>query len=120
MGGALPRLGLKARALCVKIGSVDSEDERELQAWATRLTTSTDPERKAMGKALLMLLRQIESLRSELERLPDMPPTPGNRAQPVDVQATGELALEDIPAFPSGNSGLRFRLRNAAYRRRRS
>jgi hypothetical protein len=39
---------------------VDKSQEQELRAWALSLSGSGEPDRRAMAKAIVMLLGQIE------------------------------------------------------------
>lgn len=69
---------------------VDRTQEVQLRTWAEALCDAAESDRRAMGKAILMLLDQIESLRAELELqvLPDgQPPAP---AQPPEHDAASE------------------------------
>ena len=57
--------------------------------WAEALCDAAESDRRAMGKAILMLLDQIESLRAELEhQIPDVPPPAP--AQPPEHDAANE------------------------------
>ena len=46
---------------------VEREQERELRQWAIALSGAVEPERRAMGRAILMLLEQVDSLQAELQ-----------------------------------------------------
>ena len=58
----------------------EREQERELRRWAVALADAGAADRRAMGRAILMLLDRIDSLRAELERRPPRP-TPSPRSQ---------------------------------------
>jgi hypothetical protein len=47
---------------------VDQGQEHELRTWAEALCRSTESERRAMGKAIVMLLGEIERLKETVER----------------------------------------------------
>lgn len=47
---------------------MDNVEEHELRTWAEALCASADAERRAMGRAILLLLGQIDALKSELEQ----------------------------------------------------
>jgi len=72
------------------IPAMDRRQEDELRAWATALTRAQEADRKAMGRAILMLLGQIESLRSELDRAAAEPPAPPPAAPAEEPAATAE------------------------------
>jgi hypothetical protein len=94
---------------------VDDHDQRELRDWAERLVAATEAERRAMGRAILMLLAQIEVLQGELvahsnQAMPD-PPTAPDRSTKTSAGAglTGEHGDEealdrgpDVVKAPSG------------------
>ncbi len=92
---------------------MDDVQERELRQWGEALGESSDSERRAMGKAIVMLLDQIESLKTSLAlaqpqrfELPEVPVPPSQDA-PYDV------ADEDTATI-----NLRDRLRAATHRLR--
>jgi hypothetical protein len=66
---------------------MDPRQEQELRAWAKALTRTREADRKAMGRAILMLLGQIDSLRAELDRAAEPP-----------VAATPQAVTPDEPA----------------------
>jgi hypothetical protein len=45
---------------------MDDHEQRELRHWAEQLAAAADAERRAMGRAILMLLAQVEALQAEL------------------------------------------------------
>jgi hypothetical protein len=47
---------------------VDDHEQRELRRWADQLVAAPDAERRAMGRAILMLLGQVAVLQAELAR----------------------------------------------------
>jgi hypothetical protein len=94
---------------------VDPEQERELRTWAAALSEADAADCKAMGRAILMLLGQIESLRAELERSP-AERTPGPEESGPAVDPTSELPAEAIAVYHSSTGGLRGRLRATVLR----
>jgi hypothetical protein len=98
---------------------MDVEQERELLKWAASLTEAAEPERRAMGKAILMLRDQIESLRAELERRSAEEPPDDSEVPPANERATGEPSLDDTPTQDPTPVGLRNRLLAAGHRRSR-
>jgi hypothetical protein len=46
---------------------VDDHELRELRDWAERLAAVCDADQRAIGRAILMLLAQIEALQAELD-----------------------------------------------------
>jgi len=77
-------------------------EQRELRRWAQQLTAVDDPERRAMGRAIAMLLDRIDELErqlhfarqapeplSEPELDPDEEPL-GLRLDPIDPGDVGE------------------------------
>lgn len=108
--------------------AVEAEQQRELHRWATSLTDTAETERRAMGRAILMLLAQIELLCAELERRPAEARPEGrpvearpedSEAPEADAQATRAQSPEDDPRTDPTSVGLRDRLLAAAQRRRR-
>ena len=101
---------------------MESEHERELRQWADALAGAAEAERRAMGRAILMLLDRIESLRAELELEraappPQPPPADPEATEPaVTEQATGELPAADHPGKDTTVAGLRERLGAAVHR----
>jgi hypothetical protein len=98
---------------------VHVEQEHELRKWAARLTDTAEVERRSLGRAILMLLDQVDSLRADLERcrieaLPDDGVLPG-----VDTQVTPEPSPDDRPTMDLTTIGIRDRLLGAARGRRR-
>jgi hypothetical protein len=98
---------------------VHEQQEQELRRWAACLTETAEAERRSLGKAILMLLDQIESLRADLERCRiEVPPDDGVLPA-VEKQATPELSRDDMPTMDPTTVGLRDRLLGAARRHRR-
>ena len=96
---------------------VEREQERELRQWAIALSEAAEPERRAMGRAILMLLEQLESLHAELrERSPVS--APHEVAPAVDGAAISEVDADAMPVEDSTVVGLRDRLRAATHRGR--
>ena len=93
----------------------EREQERELRRWAVGLTGAGEADRRAMGKAILMLLERIESLRAELERRPLEVAVPEAEPEPV-AQAEPEAVTETDPDEDTMVVGLRERLRAVTHR----
>jgi len=82
---------------------VDGQQEQQLREWAAALGDRDDPERRAVGRAMLMMLDEISMLRSRLaraieaEREFEQPPTePLSPPAPAeDEQKTATLRLRD-------------------------
>jgi hypothetical protein len=51
--------------VCKDFG-VDDRQQQELRDWGSRLAAASDAERRAMGRAILMLLAHIEALQAKL------------------------------------------------------
>ena len=49
---------------------MNTGEQRELRQWADQLCEVDDPERRAMGRAIAMLLDRIEELEKELSAAP--------------------------------------------------
>lgn len=82
------------------ISAMDRRQEDELRTWATALTGAQEADRKAMGRAILMLLGQIESLRSELDRAAAEPPAPPPAAPAEEPAGTAaEESTETIAVY---------------------
>lgn len=81
------------------IPAMDRRQEQELRAWANALAGAQEADRKAMGRAILMLLGQIESLRAELDRAaaePPPPPVPTEEPAGTEVEESTEtIAVYD-------------------------
>ena len=92
----------------------EREQERELRRWAVGLAGAREPDRRATGKAILMLLERIDSLRAELERrpvevaVPEAEPEPAAEAEPEPPETDPD---EDTMVV-----GLRERLRAVTHR----
>jgi hypothetical protein len=87
---------------------MDWSQQRELRAWATALTEDPSSERRAVGRAIAMLLDRVESLEQELDRRPP-PPIEQPRAEddrPAPAADAGEdtapLSLSDRIRAASG------------------
>ncbi len=92
------------------IPGMDRRQEQELREWATALTGAQEADRKAMGRAILMLLGQVESLRAELDRAAAEPPPEPAPAE--DPPAAGQDEPTDtIAVYEGATSGLRGLLR---------
>ena len=99
---------------------METEHERELRQWADALAGAGEAERRAMGKAILMLLDRIETLRTELDRTSQeaQPAEPAAGEPAATEQATGELPAADVPVKDTSVAGLRERLGAAMHRTR--
>ena len=92
----------------------EREQERELRRWAVGLAGAREPDRRATGKAILMLRERIDSLRAELERrpvevaVPEAEPEPAAEAEPEPPETDPD---EDTMVV-----GLRERLRAVTHR----
>jgi hypothetical protein len=98
---------------------VEREQERELRQWAIALSGAAEPERRAMGRAILMLLDRVDSLQAELHGRSSAPePKPIIHA--ADGAATREVNAGATPLDERDDPvlGLRDRLRAATHRRR--
>ena len=93
----------------------EREQERELRRWAVGLAGAQEADRRATGKAILMLLERIESLRAELERRPLEVAVPEAEPEPV-AQAEPEAVAETDPDEDTMVVGLRERLRAVTHR----
>ena len=98
---------------------VHVEQEHELRMWAARLAETAEAERRSLGRAILMLLDQIDSLRADLERC-RIEALPDDGVFPIVAkQVTREPSPDDMPMMDPTNIGLRDRLLGAARGRRR-
>ena len=95
----------------------EREQERELRRWAVGLAGAQEADRRATGKAILMLLERIDSLRAELERRPVEVAVPQAEPEPVGV-AEPEPGGETDPDEDTMVVGLRERLRAVTHRSR--
>jgi hypothetical protein len=50
---------------------VDAADRDQLRTWAAQLVTREDPERRAAGRAIVMLLEELESRSATERRAPE-------------------------------------------------
>jgi hypothetical protein len=88
------------------IPAMDRRQEDELRAWATALTRAQEADRKAMGRAILMLLGQIESLRSQLDRAApeppaSPPPAPAETEKPAGAEDESTETISVYDAAPN-------------------
>ena len=93
----------------------ERDQERELRRWAVGLVGAREADRRATGKAILMLLERIESLRAELERRPAEMAL--SEAEPL-AEAEPEPSAEMDPDEDTMVVGLRERLRAVTHRSR--
>jgi hypothetical protein len=98
---------------------VHVEQEHELREWATRLVEMPEAERRSLGRAILMLLDQIGSLRADLERCRNEMPPDDRGFTAVEKKAPLERSPDDMPTMNPTDIGLRHRLLGAARRRGR-
>jgi hypothetical protein len=93
----------------------EREQERELRQWAVGLARAGEADRRAMGRAILMLLERIDGLRAELDRRPAEPVAPAETPVPV-----AEAEPEPVPEADADEDtmvvGLRERLRAVTHR----
>jgi hypothetical protein len=96
---------------------VERQQERELRQWAVALSEAAEREQRAMGRAILMLLEQIDSLRAEPDQ-PSSTPEPDaiDPAPAVDDEATSEVEAAATPVEDTTVVGLRDRLRAVVHR----
>ena len=92
----------------------EREQERELRRWAVGLAGAREPDRRATGKAILMLLERIDSLRAELERRPVEVAVP--EAEPERLAEAEPEPAETDPDEDTMVVGLRERLRAVTHR----
>ena len=92
----------------------EREQERELRRWAVGLAGAREPDRRATGKAILMLLERIDSLRAELERRPVEVAVP--EAEPERPAEAEPEPAETDPDEDTMVVGLRERLRAVTHR----
>ena len=95
----------------------EREQERELRRWAVGLVGAREADRRATGKAILMLLERIDSLRAELERRPVDVAVPEVEPEPL-AEGEPEPAPEMDPDEDTMVVGLRERLRAVTHRGR--
>ena len=95
---------------------MNTGEQRELRQWADQLCEVDDPERRAMGRAIAMLLDRIEELEKEpsaapeaalngdsepngepsWQEQPDVVGPPRSLAEPISVgEDTQQLSLRD-------------------------
>lgn len=96
---------------------MEPEHEHELRQWAVALSEAAEREQRAMGRAILMLLEQVDSLRAELDQAASTPePDAIDPAPAVDDEATSEVEADASPVEDTPVVGLRDRLRAVAHR----
>jgi hypothetical protein len=99
----------------------EREQERELRQWAVGLADAREADRRAMGRAILMLLERIDGLRAELARRPAEPvvaPEAPAAVPEAEAAAIPEAAApsEVDPDEDTMVVGLRERLRAVTHR----
>ncbi len=93
----------------------EQEQERELRKWAVALADAREADRRAMGRAILMLLERIDGLRAELDRRPAEPAPVPEPPAPVP-EAEAAAVPEAGPDEDTMVVGLRERLRAVTHR----
>ena len=101
---------------------MNTGEQRELRQWADQLCQVDDPERRAMGRAIAMLLDRIDELERELSAVPqaalngDPEPNgePSWQEQPDVVGPPRSLAEPISIGEDTQQLSLRDRLRHAA------
>jgi hypothetical protein len=101
---------------------MDTGEQRELRQWADQLCEVDDPERRAMGRAIAMLLDRIDELEKQLSAAPvaarngDLEPNrePAWEEQPDVVAPRASLAEPISIGEDTQQLSLRDRLRHAA------
>jgi len=101
---------------------MDTGEQRELRQWADQLCEVDDPERRAMGRAIAMLLDRIDELEAELSMVPQAalhgePERNGEPSwdeQPDVVAPRASLAEPISIGEDTQQLSLRDRLRHAA------
>ena len=93
---------------------MDDLQEREVRSWAESLCQSPAADQRATGKAMLMLLEQIDSLRAELEDQPIVLEGTVIEA-PIDGVETDSTPFEESIA-DTATISLRDRLRSRGRR----
>ena len=101
---------------------MNTREQRELRQWADQLCEVDDPERRAMGRAISMLLDRIEELEKELSAAPvaalngdsEPDPEPSWDQQPDVVGPPRSLAEPISVGEDTQQLSLRDRLRHAA------
>jgi hypothetical protein len=80
---------------------MDVGEQRQLRQWADRLAAVDDPERRAVGRAISLLLDRIDQLERELTSAAAPPPAPPEVVSPqpqhpADIgEDTQQLSLRD-------------------------
>jgi hypothetical protein len=93
---------------------MDDLQEREVRSWAESLCQSAAADQRATGKAMLMLLEQIDSLRAELADQPIV--LEGTVIEePIDGVEPDSMPYEESIA-DTATLSLRDRLRSRARR----
>lgn len=73
-------------------------EQRQLRDWADRLCAADDSERRAMGRAISMLLDRVDELERELERV-GAEPEP-ELESPYELEPEFDLAPLPEPSEP--------------------
>jgi hypothetical protein len=84
---------------------LDDAQIGELQAWAGRLAADGDEERRAAGKAILLLIAEIERTRVDVAPPEPEPPEPADEQGEPSVERTLRSRLSRIRARSSARQG---------------
>ena len=71
-------------------------EQQQLREWADRLCEVEDPERRAMGRAISMLLDRIDELERELGHTAPHEPPPAPTPEWLQMPAEPEPELETV------------------------
>ena len=86
-------------------------EQRELRRWAQQLSTVDDPERRAMGRAISMLLDRIDELERQLHFARQAPEPLSEPDYVLDDEPSG-MALDPIEPGDVGEDTQQLRLRD--------
>ena len=86
-------------------------EQRELRRWAQQLSTVDDPERRAMGRAISMLLDRIDELERQLHFARQAPEPLSEPDYELDDEPGG-MALDPIEPGDVGEDTQQLRLRD--------
>ena len=84
---------------------LDEERLETLRAWGTGLSTSARDELRAAGKAILMLVDEIDRLEADLwnaRAATKQAEAAATAAREAEATAAAELAAQPVPAVPAG------------------
>ncbi|HYW29510.1 MAG TPA: hypothetical protein VE824_06865 [Gaiellales bacterium] len=86
-------------------------EQRELRRWAQQLSTVEDPERRAMGRAISMLLDRIDELERQLHFARQAPAPLSEPALDPDEEPV-RMTLDPIDRGDVGEDTQQLRLRD--------